>query len=40
MSTRSILGATPRQEVLATGARLAQEKRDELNAAFHRARAT
>lgn len=33
-----VVGATPRHEVRAAGTRLAQEKRDELDAAFRRAR--
>ena len=37
-STRTIIGATPRREVIAAGAQLVQEKRDELDASFHRAR--
>lgn len=39
-ATRTVLGATPRDEVLAGGARLSEEKRDELDAAFRRARTT
>lgn len=36
--TQEVLDATPRDEVKAAGTRLAREKRDELVAAFHRAR--
>jgi hypothetical protein len=36
--TQEIIGATPREEVKKAGARLAKEKRDELDAAFRRAR--
>ena len=36
--TATVVGATPRREVLAAGTRLAKEKRDDLDAAFHRAR--
>jgi hypothetical protein len=36
----ALLDATPRSEVRAAGAQLAREKRDVLDAAFHRARAT
>jgi hypothetical protein len=39
-TTLALLDATPRHEVRAAGARLAREKRDVLEAAFHRARAT
>jgi hypothetical protein len=38
MAARTVIGATPRPEVRAAGTRLAQEKRHELDAAFHRAR--
>jgi hypothetical protein len=38
--TSEVVGATPRAEVLAAGARLAKEKRGDLDAAFHRARKT
>ena len=34
----TVVGATPRDEVRAAGTRLAQENRDELDAAFRRAR--
>jgi hypothetical protein len=37
--TSKILGATRREEVRAAGNKLAKEKRDEIDAAFHRARA-
>ena len=37
-SNGDILGATPREEVLSAGARLAKEKRNELDAAFRRAK--
>lgn len=36
--THEIAGASPREEVRAAGAKLAEEKRDELHAAFLRAR--
>jgi hypothetical protein len=36
--TRGILDATPRAEIRAAAARLAQEQRDAIDAAFHRAR--
>src|SRR5437870_2696707 len=36
--TRKIVGSTPRAEVIETGKRLCQEKRDDLQAAFLRAR--
>ena len=39
-ATNEIVGATPHEEVRAAGARLAQEKEDELKAAFRRARKT
>jgi hypothetical protein len=35
-----VMDATPKAEVRSAGARLAREKRHELDAAFHRARAT
>ena len=38
--TLEILDATPKHEVRAAGARLARVKRDDLHAAFRRARAT
>jgi len=37
-STFQVIGATPRPEVMAAGARLERENRDALDAAFHRAR--
>jgi hypothetical protein len=37
-ATHEVIAATPRAEVRAAGARLAQEKRDEIDAAFRRAR--
>jgi hypothetical protein len=37
-ATREVVGATPRAEVQAEAARLKSEKRDELDAAFHRTR--
>ena len=37
-ATGTVVGSTPRDEVRAAGTRLAQENRDELNAAFRRAR--
>src|SRR5262249_34595782 len=37
-ATLAVMGATPRAEVLAAAAALAREKRDELDAAFRRAR--
>lgn len=39
-NTLEVLDATPKAEVRSSGARLAREKRDELDAAFRRARAT
>jgi hypothetical protein len=36
--TGRVIGATPREEVRAGGAQLAQEKRDDIEAAFRRAR--
>lgn len=36
-TNHEIIGATPRQEVKAAGSRLAQEKRDALDAAFRKA---
>jgi hypothetical protein len=33
-----VIAATPRAQVRAAAAHLPQEKRDEINAAFHRAR--
>jgi hypothetical protein len=36
--TLVVVGGTPRPEVLEGGRRLCEEKRDELDAAFHRAR--
>lgn len=39
-ATGAIVGATPTVEARAAGARLAQEKRHEIDAAFHRARTT
>jgi hypothetical protein len=39
-ATLEILDATPKDEVRAAGTRLAREKRDVLDAAFHRARTT
>lgn len=38
--TFAVLDATPKAEVRRSGAHLAREKRDDLNAAFHRARTT
>src|SRR5262245_5775302 len=38
-ATYEVIDATPRAEVRAAGARLAQEQRDAIAAAFHRARA-
>jgi hypothetical protein len=38
--TRKVAGSTPRDEVVAAGKRLREAKRDELEAAFHRARTT
>jgi hypothetical protein len=38
--TREVVGATARGDVLAAGSRLAREKRGELDAAFHRAKAS
>jgi len=37
-ATHEVVGATPREEVRAEVVRLAEEKRDELEAAFHQAR--
>jgi hypothetical protein len=37
-ATHEVVGSTPPAEVRAAGARLAAEKRDDLHAAFHRAR--
>jgi hypothetical protein len=37
-ATGKIIGASSRKEVRSAGARLAKEKRAELDAAFHRAR--
>src|SRR5258707_14871838 len=37
-ATGTVVGATPRDEVRAAGTRLAQENRDDLDAAFRRAR--
>jgi hypothetical protein len=37
-ATQDVLGATPQEDVKAAGARLAREKRDEITAAFQRAR--
>jgi len=37
-ATHEVVGATPRNDVKAAGARLAKEKRDVLDAAFRRAR--
>jgi hypothetical protein len=37
-ATGAVMGATPRAEVRAAGTRLAQEKRNELDAAFRQAR--
>jgi hypothetical protein len=37
-ATHEVVGATPREEVRAEVARLAREKRDELEAAFHQTR--
>jgi hypothetical protein len=37
-SSHTVIGFTPREEVLAAGARLAKENRDALDAAFRRAR--
>ena len=37
-ATHEVIAATPRAQVRAAAAHLAQEKRDEINAAFHRAR--
>ena len=36
--TGKVVGGTPKQEVIAAGKRLREETRDELEAAFHRAR--
>jgi hypothetical protein len=36
----TVLDATPKTEVRAAGVQLAREKRDDLDAAFHRTRAT
>jgi hypothetical protein len=36
--SHTIVGATPREEVRAAGARLAKEKKDDIEAAFHQAR--
>ena len=36
--TGQVVGGTPKEEVIAAGRRLREEKRDELEAAFHRAR--
>ena len=38
--TREVIGATPSDEVQAAAARLKREKRDEVDAAFHRTRKT
>ncbi|MCI0640732.1 MAG: hypothetical protein L0Y72_24290 [Gemmataceae bacterium] len=40
MDAQVVLDATPKAEVREAGARLTREKRDDLAAAFHRARST